>query len=161
MERPQEDFRRLVEGYLSSRGGAHAPVTQAGCFIETAGVRLQLLLEPARRQLAIAATIFDGVGDPRYLVHEIISDFNAVNMFHGGYCLLVEDTFGGLYVNRYLSLDSLDPPALSDALDELARRTMEWRRWYREAAEDFWPSPVPEDDGLAGRAGTGREGAAR
>ena len=144
MERLQEEFRGLVNGYLSSLGREHESLEQPGCFIEAEGVLVQLLLEPGRAEVTFSATIFDGVEDPRYLVQEIISDFNAVNLFRGGYCLLVEEVSSGLRVNQRRSLASLSPRTLGEVLDDFAGSTTHWRRWYRMAAGSSWPSPLPE-----------------
>ena len=141
MDRMLDAFLGLVNGYLSGTG---EPVAGPGCFIETDGVLLQLLLVPERAEVAFCAAIFDGLGDPAYLVPEVIADFNAVQFFDGGYCLLVEETYSGLYVSQRRALDALGPATLGDLLRDLAGRARQWRRWYREAARDFWPkTPEP------------------
>ncbi len=119
------------------------PAPQAGCFVEVGETLVQFLLEPHRRGMTLSATIMEGVGDPRYLVPEIISDFNATQLFRGGYCLMVEPEFRGLYVNQHLSLDGLAPATLAALVGDFSRRSGEWRIWYREAAGPFWPAACP------------------
>ncbi len=137
---PLEEFCGLVNGYLAARGEEFEPVDQAGCFVDVGDEMIQLLLEPRRREATMAAALLPGVGDSRYLVPEIICDFNAINLFQGGCCLLVEEEFSGLYISRQFSLRDLAASGLGAGLEDFARRMGEWRQWYRRAAEPFWPS---------------------
>lgn len=144
MDPVQGEFRRLVEDWLIARGGDFEPVTEHGCFVEIGETLLQLLLERDRREVTLSVAVFDGLGDTRYLVPEIIADFNAAHLLDDGCCMLVEEEFAGLYVSRHDSLDGLAAAGLGHAAEDFAGRAEEWRDWYRRAAEPFWPAARPD-----------------
>lgn len=104
----------------------------ADLTLDVIGRPVQVRLDE-RGLLHVSTAVFLNDGDAAQVLCESIAEFNAVHLFAGGYCLLVQPESGSLYVDQIVSPQRFDRKSFQAFLIDFAHRATGCMRWYAEA----------------------------
>jgi hypothetical protein len=125
----QHRFWALLSDLLGESDGAASADRDTDIVLDIVGRPIQLRLDE-RGQLHVSTMVFFNDSDSAQILREAIAEFNAVHLFAGGYCLLVNPESGSLYVDQIVSLHRFDGKSLRAFLIDFAHRATGCMRWY-------------------------------
>ena len=127
-----DDFQALLRGYLVSRGMDPSDVVAADDYLLNAGGRVVQLRLGDGGTMRLSTMVFYNEGMADRVLAVPIAEFNAFHLFAGGYCLLVDEPSGSLYVEQELAVGRFDAGGLRRHLEDFSTRATSCARWYLE-----------------------------
>jgi hypothetical protein len=126
---PTHSFAQLVADLIGETAAREVPPTGDDYYLTVKGRPVQLQYLPKQEHVVVSTAVF--VSQDGDDVHEdLIADFNAHHLRHGGYCLLVDEETQGLYVALRQPLRLLDADRLAAVVTDLAMRAFSCTSWY-------------------------------
>lgn len=123
------EFRLLFADLLESRSDDADMDFPTDLLVDVDGRPVQARLDEAGA-LHLSTAIFFPDDDTALIDRQAIAEFNAYHLFRGGYCLLVDQRSGALYVDQAMSVQSLGRDTRDACLADFAERSGSCARWY-------------------------------
>ena len=135
---PHDRFIKLIEGFTTPERDDLAGVEND--FVLDADGPVQLTLSPEREEITFSTNVFCATDQPDLIRPELMAQFNAYHILHGGYHLSLAGDADLLRLNQRKSLARLESMGLDSFMEEFIARCASCTRWY--LAETTVPGSV-------------------
>ena len=138
---PHERFLKLIVDFAGPGPEGVLELVQNEMTLDADGP-VRLVLEEQREEIVFSTLIYCAEGEPELLDDEIVADFNAYHLFHGGFRLSIDRDFECLYIVQTNSLARMEAVGLDAFFEDFITRCANCTRWYmaeidlEEADED-------------------------
>lgn len=130
---PHSRFALLIEDFLDLSDAEPPPVSGDEHLLDFGARTFHLALAPGSAEVRIATAVYFG-GAPGEIGPDLIADFNAYHLFHGGYRLAADPATASLYVSVRKSLARLEASGLDAFFEDFIARCISCTRWCVDEA---------------------------